>query len=357
LPAICRTTSGNFLGGVTAYGNPTPFEYTATIANDTVSCTFSGEGFDGDESINIQYRTGFHPFTLSQQAKGNLSAASLYGNLLAGILAALFFTPCDGPCGVGSGVVWAASGLAAIAACDPSDPNFMTIATPMPPSLPPLTVAGTPFTQSEINAFNAFITNEEQIIGVLGAILTSINRAQGASDAGNAFWETKQTQAAKRYEIQLGILFQNEVTLLSNLNNTLTNGGFPTITITANDFLNFEHNVNSNGLPAILVSTLTKLGVDSTTIANIKDILTTEDPNQASGNFPDVLVSAPLIAALQNATSALVPFSGVPGKSNCHGQTVSALANQYGGLNSAASALGFSSVQELQNTISLYCGN
>jgi hypothetical protein len=49
-------------------------------------------------------------------------------------------------------------------------------------------------------------------------------------------------------------------------------------------------------------------------------------------------------------------FGGTPGKSNCHGQSVSALARQYGGLNSAAAGLGFSSVSALQNAILTFCG-
>ncbi len=42
-------------------------------------------------------------------------------------------------------------------------------------------------------------------------------------------------------------------------------------------------------------------------------------------------------------------FVGTPGKPNCHGQVVSTLAKQYGGLDAAAAALGYSSVQFLQN--------
>ena len=34
-------------------------------------------------------------------------------------------------------------------------------------------------------------------------------------------------------------------------------------------------------------------------------------------------------------------FAGTPGRANCHGKSVSALAKQYGGLSSAAAALGF----------------
>ena len=48
-------------------------------------------------------------------------------------------------------------------------------------------------------------------------------------------------------------------------------------------------------------------------------------------------------------------FAGTPGKSNCHGKSVSALAQQYGGLNNAAAALGYPSVQALQDAIMTYC--
>jgi hypothetical protein len=48
-------------------------------------------------------------------------------------------------------------------------------------------------------------------------------------------------------------------------------------------------------------------------------------------------------------------FAGTPGKPNCHGKSVSALAQKYGGLPAAAAALGFSSVQVLQNDIDVYC--
>jgi hypothetical protein len=50
-----------------------------------------------------------------------------------------------------------------------------------------------------------------------------------------------------------------------------------------------------------------------------------------------------------------VPEAGTPGVPNCHGKTISALAKQFGGTNSAASILGFSSVQALQDGFTLFC--
>jgi hypothetical protein len=49
-------------------------------------------------------------------------------------------------------------------------------------------------------------------------------------------------------------------------------------------------------------------------------------------------------------------FAGTPGEANCHGKSVSALAQQFGGLNAAARDLGFSTVQALQDAIRTFCG-
>jgi hypothetical protein len=53
--------------------------------------------------------------------------------------------------------------------------------------------------------------------------------------------------------------------------------------------------------------------------------------------------------------SGFAVFAGTPGKPNCFGQSVSALARQYGGLNAAAEALGYPSVQALQEAIMAFC--
>jgi len=48
-------------------------------------------------------------------------------------------------------------------------------------------------------------------------------------------------------------------------------------------------------------------------------------------------------------------FAGTPGKANCHGQSVSVLVKQYGGLNNAAVALGYASADALQQAIQEFC--
>ncbi len=50
-----------------------------------------------------------------------------------------------------------------------------------------------------------------------------------------------------------------------------------------------------------------------------------------------------------------VPEAGTPGQSNCHGETASALANQFGSFSQASVALKFLSVGALQNEVTAFC--
>jgi len=51
-----------------------------------------------------------------------------------------------------------------------------------------------------------------------------------------------------------------------------------------------------------------------------------------------------------------IPSAGTPGIANCKGKTISALSEQFVELDGAVSALGFSSVTALQDSVSLFCG-
>ena len=64
---------------------------------------------------------------------------------------------------------------------------------------------------------------------------------------------------------------------------------------------------------------------------------------------------APTFSMTFSLGGETVPEAGTPGQANCHGQTVSALARQFGGVSAAASTLGFSSVEALQGAVDLFC--
>jgi hypothetical protein len=55
-------------------------------------------------------------------------------------------------------------------------------------------------------------------------------------------------------------------------------------------------------------------------------------------------------------TGNTIPAAGTPGKANCHGRTVSAMALEFGGIDASASTLGYSSVAALQDGINAFCG-
>ena len=50
-----------------------------------------------------------------------------------------------------------------------------------------------------------------------------------------------------------------------------------------------------------------------------------------------------------------VPQAGSPEQPNCHGKTISAMTQQFGSTEAAATALGFSNVQALQDAFTLFC--
>jgi hypothetical protein len=68
----------------------------------------------------------------------------------------------------------------------------------------------------------------------------------------------------------------------------------------------------------------------------------------------DIIGGAPANMTLSLAGET-IPRAGTPGQPNCHGKTISALAHQFGGIDAAASGLGFSSVAALQNAIRTFC--
>lgn len=82
--------------------------------------------------------------------------------------------------------------------------------------------------------------------------------------------------------------------------------------------------------------------------------LTTDAARPGGMSCSDDTCSA-FIAFIPVDYVAVPLFAGSPGQSNCRGQSVSGLARQYGGLSAAAAALGYSSVSDLQNAVSVYC--
>ena len=69
----------------------------------------------------------------------------------------------------------------------------------------------------------------------------------------------------------------------------------------------------------------------------------------------DTPATTPTFNMTFSLTGATDPEAGIPGESNCHGDSISALATRFGGIHSAASTLGFSSVDALQDSFREFC--
>ena len=64
---------------------------------------------------------------------------------------------------------------------------------------------------------------------------------------------------------------------------------------------------------------------------------------------------APTFNMTFSLSGAFLQAAGTPGQEDCHGETISGLAEQFGSVPAAASALGFSSVKALQNSFRAFC--
>lgn len=86
------------------------------------------------------------------------------------------------------------------------------------------------------------------------------------------------------------------------------------------------------------------------------NVVCQSDPALATDQIGNPRVGVCDIGAIEfQPAPPSVVFAGTPGTPSCHGDSVSALARQYRGLSAAARALGFSSVQSLQNAVKTFC--
>ncbi|HKF54664.1 MAG TPA: post-COAP-1 domain-containing protein [Blastocatellia bacterium] len=309
-------SSGGFSAIVSAYAQPRSFSFQATQAGETI--TISIQGADGDESatvtVDLNQRKRF-----TQAQKDALAKASADLNTQAAaqtVIAALCLAIpdpsitkiCAFGFGLSAGATWLLSGLLNQLALDPSDPNFTVIAQPVTPSFQQV-VAGGSVTQAEADSINALLTNLTQAIGLAQATITSINRANGAADAGNSFWETQQLQAAAQYAQQLSSLLGAEPVLRANMVAALQAAGFDPLQVTVSDALNFEFGVASSGLPAFLIDDLTSLGADSAAISQIAQLALVQDVNAMAGTYASIISNANVDTSVLGASKALFDFA------------------------------------------------
>src|SRR5436190_14359922 len=186
-----------------------------------------------DLTVNLQTASKWTPAQKAAAQQGARVAAGF------GVLAGAVSIPCgyipgqwEILCNTSSklmalamgGTAWLMQGIAQ----DPSDPNFMVIAQPVPIVLPSGMDCGA------FPACNNLLGNFLPIIALERAILTTNDRWQGAYDAGDTYWQDQQGNALRQYQIQLAALASQNATLLQTYQaafqaNVAASGGTPMV--------------------------------------------------------------------------------------------------------------------------------
>jgi uncharacterized repeat protein (TIGR01451 family) len=180
---------------------------------------------------------------------------------------------------------------------DPPDANFRIVALPDGPTVT-LVAPGPGVSRKLADAMNALSANRSQQVGLKQALLTSVERAEGAAIAGDAISFTTQSKAAKAYGAQLAIVMSDETEVTASLWNVLHDDGIPVQLFGPDELRAAQKNVTSTGLPPDTVQALLDAGVANSAIPNVTALVLGMDPN----NLPSTSASA------QAQGQALAPF-------------------------------------------------
>ncbi|TAK94203.1 hypothetical protein EPO05_06630 [Patescibacteria group bacterium] len=366
-PLTLTSLWGGFSATFSEYKVPHSYKFKVNSAG-TMTVLGTIAGFEADESCDIDLEVNAtHYFTDAQKdiltsvTLGLGTTSTLAWTVSEACAFGIITAPlCAGPNGLIGALTGTAASLGvALLAKDPPDSNYTVIPVLVPPTFPPV-VAGNNLTQADAAAMNALLNNEANIVGVLRAIITSINRSSTAASVGDTYWEQKQIAAINSFLIQLGGLLTKEADMREALVALLASENAPIVTITPQQVLSFEQALAYYGWSQDALNYLHQLGVSNADIEDMRAVIFTQDINKVAGNVPTAFANPALIKTFRQAGHALssfTPFAGVPNASNCHGVSISALTDQFGSIKNAATALGFGSVQNLQSAVTAFCKN
>jgi hypothetical protein len=185
---------------------------------------------------------------------GPLSAIAAIGTLT------LFSAPLAAGIIIGFGAACSVTAFAiTLLNIDPNDPNFAEVPVPSFPKLAPIRpVPNTGLTASVADAANAVMANQAEAIGLLNALITALNRSDGAAEAGDKNAEKRQLKAARDFAKNLAKVFKNAAPLRSALASKWK-GPDLDFSISKPNGLKLVDELMVNGFPP-LVDRLKKLG-------------------------------------------------------------------------------------------------
>ena len=202
--------------------------------------------------------------------------------------------------GVSCGVALTSSYLSR----DPVDPNFRVVAKPKIPPASKVS-AGEGLSVAAATAGNELLAVQVQEIGLSRAVLTALNRSQGAHVKKQTAWERKQMLAAGKYAGQLATAMLNEVKLRPGLREALDDPDTPDLSVSEEDAYAFQDPLIKKGLPAQFATTLAKLGFKRADQNELRAQIMASDLFALGSPLAD----AKLLASLRKVAADLRAFS------------------------------------------------
>lgn len=173
----------------------------------------------------------------------------------------------------------------------------------------PKATAGGGLSAAAATAFNQLFAAQVKEIGLGRALVTSINRAQGAYAKKQTAWETKQMRAAGPYAAQLAAALLDDARDRPELSRALSGPEVADAAVSDEDVYAIRDKLIAEGLPGRTVSTLSKLGFSKAEQQLIYGWRLAADASRLSGNLRAKIADPKLLEKLRGMAAKLKAFS------------------------------------------------
>jgi hypothetical protein len=248
--------------------------------------------------------------------QGNALVESGFGTglALAGVGVAAAAT---GPAGIAAAAIIYACGAFSIGMGwkdallynEPIDPNFSKIPVlSIPRLLVVRPVRNSGLSASVARAANAVLTNQAETIGLMNALITALDRSDGAAKAGDASAEQRQLNAARDFAKKISASIKNSASLRLTLASKWPPG--MDVAISEQDAQKMRDGAILDGFPSPFLDQLKKLGIDGLDRDSVlQDVIIDLATPRSIPGFRALLVDPKWRAADLQLASTLTQFT------------------------------------------------
>ena len=335
-PLVIKSSKG-FSLTINTYAQPQQFVFKATADGETLSAYVVNA--DGDHAGYIQMpcdngRLPAADVPFTQDDFAELNALSSQLNLDAAFAAAvgvhngvtLSVTPTatgltetvspgttaaaagSGGFEVEAGLDWALANAINQLQFATVDPYYRQVVQPAPASVT-LATSNVGAAPGVVAAFNGLYANLTQATALATALVTSIERAGGATVGGDPADHLLQVQAVRLYASQLGTLLAAQPTLRAALKDEMIAAGFIQ-TLSSSAINSAASGYAADGLPAPVTQLLQAAGAGPGDLFNVTEVAIAQGTAKASGTTTEKAADPQLATLLQQ--SAAVMADSIP---------------------------------------------